>query len=560
MPLLALPAVTPYPSPIIVGDPVSLNNLRRNRFIRQARALTHNALYVLTFASWGLTVVYQVQLVELQLKARNWIGLILPIFTPMSDPRIACLHEASAPVLFAAWISLSLEWYVAYSNVPVDEELRYVPRVGCVEGSSSCTILFWYLICTFSISLCFFAEFVVILTIHHGPQFRKAIKSLCARLREAIARKIITNNTPTTAVAVPVQNDVELEQQYESGNQSTVHTIAPSGTSTPNAPGLYDLNTANLTWLTMVYAQESEDHIIPYYVYGQGGLPSAVATAAPSIEIDTAALTPRTASPALSVAFESADVAVATVAVSFTVGASAAAEESLQVLSTVPSVTQVSTCYALDFGLRAQALFYEQMGFDTLKLNKAGPSSTTVAASPMSSEFLNRRTTAEVDAVEDAAAAVVIQASVEYDYDADISDTESFSVSEDEETDGATDAGEQVVPVEESIGVAAAAAEGESDGSEEEREITDRTHPDYNYARFQRQPNAWSQQYGTDMRARMSWLAQWDTRPRGNVVQRRHSGDDDCLEAISYPSVEVEMSGSASPSFSSPLPSSPLAL
>ncbi|KAG0378240.1 hypothetical protein BGX24_004424 [Mortierella sp. AD032] len=537
MPPLALPVVTPYHSPIIVGDPVSLNNLRRNRFTRQARALTHNALYVLTFASWGLTVVYQVQLVELQLKARNWIGLILPIFTPMSDPRIACLHEASAPVLFVAWISLSLEWYVAYSNVPADEELRYVPRVGCVEGSSSCTILFWYLICTFSISLCFFAEFVVTLTIHHGPQFRKAIKSLCARLREAIARKIITNNTPTTAVAVPVQNDVELEQQYESGNQSTVHTIAPSGTSTPNAPGLHDLNTANLTWLTMVYAQESEDHIIPYYVYGQGGLPSAVATAAPSIEIDTAALTPRTASPALSVAFESADVAVAAVAVSVTVGASAAAEESVQVLSTVPFVTQVSTCYALDFGLWAQALFYEQMGFDTLNW-----------------PFF------DVDAVEDAAAAVVIQASVEYDYDADISDTESFSVSEDEETYGATYVGEQVVPVEESVGVAAAAAEGESDGSEEEREITDRTHPDYNYARFQLQPNAWSQQYGTDMRARMSWLAQWDTRPRGNVVQKRHSGDDDCLEAISCPPVEAEMSGSASPSFSSPLPSSPLAL
>ncbi|KAG0279184.1 hypothetical protein BGZ95_002038 [Linnemannia exigua] len=579
MPLFSLPLATPYPSPTIIpaGDPVRFNNLRRKRFTFRARALTHNASYVLTFASWGLTVAYQVQLVELQLKVRNCVGFVLPIFVAMSDPRVACLHEASAPVLFVAWISLSLEWYVAYSDIPADGELRYVPRVGCVEGSSPCTILFWYLVCTFSISICFFAEFVVILTLQHGPQFRAAIKSHCARLWEALARTRITNNSHSTAVAAPVQNDVESERQYEGENQSTVYTTVQSSTSAPNAPGHYhDLNTANLTWLTMVHAQESEDQVIPYYVYGQDSLPSAIATTAPSIEIETATLIPTAATTTTSNVFvASTDVAAATTTILITVSApAAAAEERLQVLSTVPSVSQISTCYALDFGPQAHALFREQMGFDTSKLNKTGKSSTAAAAaSHLSSGSVNRRNSAGVDAVEDAAAAVVTQPLTECDYDTDISDNESFSVSEVDETNEADYEGEQVVPVAAvvgAVGVAAATAEGTAFGAvqevsyddEKKQDIADQVHLDYNWdAYFQRHPNAWLQQYKTEMRVKMSWLAQWDSRPRGNAVHKKRGGDDGCLEEIPCLAVEVETSSSTSPSSPSPsaMPSPPSA-
>ncbi|KAK3809924.1 MAG: hypothetical protein JOS17DRAFT_843715 [Linnemannia elongata] len=130
------------------------------------RVIFHNILYVLFVASTCLTVAYQVFLTSVQLKARNWVGFMLPIFTGMSDPRVAFLHEASTPVLFIGWLSLGAEWYSAFLDTKNSKAngyasgVLYAERVGCVHGSSACDILTWYIWSVFATSLCFLAELV----------------------------------------------------------------------------------------------------------------------------------------------------------------------------------------------------------------------------------------------------------------------------------------------------------------------------------------------------------------------------------------------------------------
>ncbi|KAF9546173.1 hypothetical protein EC957_010159 [Mortierella hygrophila] len=152
------------------------------------RVIFHNILYILFVASICLTVAYQVFLNSSQLKARNWAGIILPLFTGMSDPRIAILHEASAPVLFIGWLSLGAEWYSAYLDTKNSKAHGYAPgdlyaeRVGCIHGSPACDTLTWYIMSVFATSLCFFAELVVIIHVHHREQWRDFFVGLFRRL------------------------------------------------------------------------------------------------------------------------------------------------------------------------------------------------------------------------------------------------------------------------------------------------------------------------------------------------------------------------------------------
>ncbi|KAG9070482.1 hypothetical protein KI688_008018 [Linnemannia hyalina] len=152
------------------------------------RVIFHNILYILFVASICLMVAYQVFLTSSQFKARNWVGIILPLFTGMSDPRIAILHEASTPVLFIGWLSLGAEWYSAYLDTKNSVAHSYVPgdlyaeRVGCIHGSPACDILTWYIMSVFATSLCFFAELVVIIHVHHREQWRDIFVGLLRRL------------------------------------------------------------------------------------------------------------------------------------------------------------------------------------------------------------------------------------------------------------------------------------------------------------------------------------------------------------------------------------------
>lgn len=163
----------------------------RDFTVLRFRVIFHNVLYVLFVASTCLTVAYQMFLTSVQLKARNWVGFMLPVFTGMSDPRVAFLHEASAPVLFIGWLSLGAEWYSALLDTKNSKAHGYAPgvlyaeRVGCVHGSSACDILTWYIWSVFATSLCFFAELVVIIHVHHREQWRDFFVGLFRRLRRS---------------------------------------------------------------------------------------------------------------------------------------------------------------------------------------------------------------------------------------------------------------------------------------------------------------------------------------------------------------------------------------
>lgn len=151
------------------------------------RIIFHNILYVLFVASTCLTVSYQVFLTSTQLKARNWFGFMLPLLTGMSDPRVAFLHEASVPVFFIGWLSLAAEWYSAFLDTKNSTAHGYAPgvlyaeRVGCVHGSPACDVLIWYIGSIFATSLCFFAELVVIIHVHHRVQWRNFLVGLFHR-------------------------------------------------------------------------------------------------------------------------------------------------------------------------------------------------------------------------------------------------------------------------------------------------------------------------------------------------------------------------------------------
>lgn len=194
------------------------------------RVTTHNILYMFFVVSLALTLGYQAYLPILQLKCRNWIGFFLPIFTGMSDPRVGFLHEASAPILFVAWMALASEWYTATTDTKFVKvrgysayEVVYAERVGCAYGSKACDILFWYLATLFCTSLCFFAELVYIIWVQHREQWKAYFVNQfnCVCLRFGFCR----NTAPTTAASGAAADPEEIYDLEAYGYPS----VGPSG-------------------------------------------------------------------------------------------------------------------------------------------------------------------------------------------------------------------------------------------------------------------------------------------------------------------------------------------
>ncbi|KAG0290845.1 hypothetical protein BGZ96_005711 [Linnemannia gamsii] len=196
--------------PIYMMDWDSLTD--RDIQVIRFRVFTHNILYLFFVVSMALTFGYQAYLPALQLKCRNWIGLFLPIFTGMSDPRVGFLHEASAPILFVAWMALASEWYTATTDTKFVKvrgysaiEVVYAERVGCAYGSKACDILFWYLAMLYCTSLCFFAELVYIIWVQHREQWRAFFVNQfdCVCLRFGFRRNTASTTTAGGAAADP---------------------------------------------------------------------------------------------------------------------------------------------------------------------------------------------------------------------------------------------------------------------------------------------------------------------------------------------------------------------
>ncbi|KAF9125299.1 hypothetical protein BGW39_007513 [Mortierella sp. 14UC] len=553
MPRLSLPVVTQLPNITIIDarTPEARLNLRRRRYIIRVRTFTHNILYVLTFLSWGLTMVYQALLEVPQLKARNWIGFFLPVLVPLSDPRITCLHEASAPILFLAWSVLCAEWFAALMDISDVRGLRYASRVGCVQGSSACNVLLGYIVAVFGVVLCFFIELVAILAVHHGQQIREAF-SACWACRAVVARfKRDTPTPPATAPAAPV----ELEE-FDADNQSTVYTIitpSASGAQTPIVPNPYELNIDNLRWLEMLYATDSDDEAIPYNVYGQDdGL------SAPSIAAATIASAPRRPAEADSSLEEELHVQEETQLQ----GASHVQEESHQeqehfshtipftpnvcvvsipdeiasppllihrpLIPVLPLLKQdlkgvasllegtyphhtsvvaqsapaaaspINTCYLLNFGPKATARFREEMGFGSYEVDHYAPVGLFVAA-VRGKQAVGTAAAAEqfdgnvaVEEGEDAATAVTAG---QFDGNATVEKAEGIGAVAAEGVDGAT-----------------ANPEGGAFGAN----IYGQNHGNV-YTYFEHRHQLWWESYRKVIRNHMCWLARWDDRLERNV-------------------------------------------
>ncbi|KAF9929262.1 hypothetical protein FBU30_001744 [Linnemannia zychae] len=141
----------------------------------RTRCVIHNTIHLLTIIGIGLFGLYQAMLDENKFMVRDWVAIFMYILTVLSDPRIGLFHEATAPVFFVTWLSLSVEWYIARSNL----------KVGCNPGDIAFTTLLWYLNSILSMSICFLIEIFMILLHQHGDSWRKYFRSLVARRRDS---------------------------------------------------------------------------------------------------------------------------------------------------------------------------------------------------------------------------------------------------------------------------------------------------------------------------------------------------------------------------------------
>jgi len=200
---------------IVVSEDLASHDslLVRERLVYRYRVIIRNVLYLLLAISFGLTITYQVLLPERQLKVRNLVAFFLPTFTVLSDPRIACLREASAPILFIAWLALSEEWYTAMADISTSDSgdsvfvALYAERVGCAPGELACTVLRWYMHSILGTSICYLVELVIIISIQHGDQIWSAPRSFSARY---LRRCTAIATTPTTSDGhntAPAAND-----------------------------------------------------------------------------------------------------------------------------------------------------------------------------------------------------------------------------------------------------------------------------------------------------------------------------------------------------------------
>ncbi|KAG9070481.1 hypothetical protein KI688_008017 [Linnemannia hyalina] len=161
-----------------------------------------------------------------------WIGFFLPLFTIMSDPRLAFLREASAPVLFVAWLVLASEWQSAFSDTTTSMahgyalDAAYASRVGCYHSDSVCHFLSWFIWTIFGISFCFFAEFVSIIYIQHREDWCDFFVSLFRRL---LGSPAISASASRTAPVSEKIADLETYDYYSVG----LSEASPSGAQTP---------------------------------------------------------------------------------------------------------------------------------------------------------------------------------------------------------------------------------------------------------------------------------------------------------------------------------------
>lgn len=216
---------------------MTLENLTdRDHQVNRVRTRSHDIMYLLHVVGLWTTILYQYMIEESQLKCRNWIGFFLPLFTIMSDPRLAFLHEASAPILFVAWLVLAFEWHSAFFDTTTSMahgyalEAVYTSRVGCYHGDSACRLLFWFIWTIFGISFCFFAELILIIYIQHREDCRDFFVSLFRRLLGRPA--IPASASASVARAAPVSEetvDLVAYDHYSVGPSAA----SPVGAQTP---------------------------------------------------------------------------------------------------------------------------------------------------------------------------------------------------------------------------------------------------------------------------------------------------------------------------------------
>ncbi|KAH7058140.1 hypothetical protein BKA57DRAFT_519322 [Linnemannia elongata] len=221
-----------------VTIPVTKMNLEiftdRDRQVNRVRTLSHDIMYLLHAVGLLATILYQGMIEERQLKLRNWIGFFLPFFTIMFDPRLAFLREASAPILFAAWLVLASDWHSAFFDTTTSlahgDTLNtvYASRVGCYHGDPACRLLSWFIWTIFGISFCFFSELVSIIYIQHRKDWRDFFVGLFRRL---LGRPALTASVSSSAArVVPIfEEAVDLENHCSVGSCED----SPVGAQTP---------------------------------------------------------------------------------------------------------------------------------------------------------------------------------------------------------------------------------------------------------------------------------------------------------------------------------------
>ncbi|KAF9145981.1 hypothetical protein BGX30_005450 [Mortierella sp. GBA39] len=236
------------------------------------RVIFHNILYILFVASICLTVAYQVFLTSSQLKARNWGWFHSPPVYRHVRPRIAILHEASAPVLFIGWLSLGAEWYSAYLDTKNSKAHGYAPgdlyadRVGCIHGSPACDILTWYIGSVFATSLCFFTELVVIIHVHHREQWRDFFVGLI---------RCLLCCSETSAAAT---NDAEEYDIY--GYPTSDPNLVPAGPRPSHQIGVLPITFPQ----PAAVASSSRVLVAPYFPPSQDA-PAAAVSASARVEL-----------------------------------------------------------------------------------------------------------------------------------------------------------------------------------------------------------------------------------------------------------------------------------
>ncbi|KAF9546172.1 hypothetical protein EC957_010158 [Mortierella hygrophila] len=221
----------------IPATEMNLENLTdRDHQVDRVRTLSHDIMYFLHAVGLWVTILYQDMVEERQLKCRNWIGFFLPLFTIMSDPRLAFLREASAPILFVAWLVLASEWRSAFSDTTTSMahgyalDAVYAFRVGCYHGDSVCYLLSWYIWTIFGISLCFFAELVSIIYIQHREDGCNFFVGLFRRL---LGRPAIPASASSSASRIaPVSEKTTDLETYDYSSVGLCEA-SPAGAQTP---------------------------------------------------------------------------------------------------------------------------------------------------------------------------------------------------------------------------------------------------------------------------------------------------------------------------------------